>query len=416
MDTKHVFVPKLLFTLAAVLLTIIPSTYIKNLIEERQLTQDTAKLEVMERWGESQVISGPYIVVPYENSSKKVFFLPDDLNISGDVEVQTRERGIYDIPVYTAQISLKGSFSQLDTSSLTINQESILWDQAYLALGLSDPKGLEKEIELNWNGWKTVMNTQSSETFGSTMIQKIQGLNGLSSTASFEANISFKGSSELSFVPAGKNTHTALSSNWENPSFIGAFLPETHKITDEGFNAQWDVFYLNRSFPQVFTENSNVLLESATGINFFIPADAYQMTMRSAKYMVLFVFLTYFIFFFIEALNQQRLHPVQYLLVGFALILFYLLLLSLGEHVGFFLAYVFAGFAIVGVTTLYTVSILNSKKMGLLICVFLSVLYTALFIILQLSDYALLIGTVLLFVALSGAMYSTRRIDWYKLL
>lgn len=418
-NNKSTLIPKLLFTAIVILASAIPSKFIQDLVIEREVTKMNATLEVAEKWGGSQTISGPVLAVPYEFASGKelkyAYFLPEDLTINGNVETEMRARGIYDISVYNSELSLTGSFLKPDFGSLNISEEAVHWDEAYLAVGLSDLKGLEKEIALDWNGTTSVLTNQAAEEFGTAMTQKVDGLAGAGSALSFKLDLSFKGSNELYFTPVGKTTTVNLTSNWIAPSFMGEFLPENYEILDSGFTAAWNIFYLNRNYPQAWLGDEFSISESEAGVDFFVPADAYHMTTRAVKYMMLFVFLTFFVFFFVEIMNKQKLHPVQYLLVGFALIIFYLLLLSLSEHIGFAKAYLLAGASIVGVIGGYSRSILGSKKLALFISAFMAALYLVLYIILQLSDYALLIGTLLLFVALTTTMYLTRKVDWYKL-
>lgn len=410
---------KLIFTAILVLLSAIPSTYVQELISERESTRELAMEEVASKWGGAQTITGPILTIPYQttDSTKMEFayFLPETLGISGDVETEMRSRGIYDISIYNGTLTLDGTFIKPDFESLNIEQNSVHWDEAYLAIGVSDLKGLEQEIQLDWNGVSSMLTEQKSEPFGTAMSQKISGLNSSAKEMTFTMNLSFKGSNELLLTPVGKNTSISIGSNWTSPSFSGFFLPENHEITDSGFDATWNIFYLNRNYPQAWTGDSFTTVGSEAGIVFYTPADAYHMTTRAVKYMMLFVFLTFFIFFFIEILNRQKLHPVHYLLVGFALILFYLLLLSLSEHIGFGGAYFIAAVSIVGVIGSYSKSILGTNKLALFISSVISVLYLALYVILQLSDYALLIGTLLLFLVLTTTMYFTRKIDWYNL-
>ncbi|MFA4814785.1 MAG: cell envelope integrity protein CreD [Candidatus Gracilibacteria bacterium] len=415
-DNKPSLFPKLFFTAILILVSAIPSMFIQDLIAGRESTREDAMVEVAEKWGGSQTVSGPMLVVPYVDGENLAYayFLPEKLSIDGNVETEMRARGIYDISVYDSELSLTGNFLKPDFGNLNIEKGAVHWDEAYLAVGLSDLKGLEKEIQLDWGGTTSVLTQQTTEGFGNAMTQKISGLSSANSALNFKIDLSFKGSNELYFTPVGETTTVNLTSNWTAPSFNGVFLPESHEILNSGFTATWNIFYLNRNYPQAWLGDEFSISESEAGVDFFIPADAYHMTTRAVKYMMLFVFLTFFVFFFVEIMNKQKLHPVQYLLVGFALIIFYLLLLSLSEHIGFAWAYLLAAISIVGVIGSYSRSILGSKKLALFISSFMAALYLVLYIILQLSDYALLIGSLLLFVALTVTMYATRKVDWYN--
>jgi inner membrane protein len=228
--------------------------------------------------------------------------------------------------------------------------------------------------------------------------------------------MNLNGSGKVQFVPLGKETTVMIGSTWADPSFIGEFLPTEREVTDIGFTAQWDVQYLNRSYPQLIMENETVDIEaSAFGVELLFPADSYQKTERTAKYAVLFIGLAFLAFFLIEILNSLRIHPVQYLLVGVALVVFYTLLLSLSEHIGFGLAYVIASLSLVSVISGYSGSILGSVRLGALMAALTGTLYGFMFVVLQLEDYALLFGSVGLFIVVAITMYMTRRVDWYSI-
>jgi inner membrane protein len=218
----------------------------------------------------------------------------------------------------------------------------------------------------------------------------------------------------LKFVPVGKTTDIEISSVWNTPSFTGAFLPDERQINDSGFVAKWNILQLNRNFPQTWVNNKYNIEESAFGVNLLLPVDQYQKSMRSAKYAIMFIALTFIIFLFVEILNKKRIHPVQYILVSFGLLLFYTLLLSLAEHIGFNLAYVISGAAIVGLITSYSQSIFKKTKLTLIMGGALSFLYIFLFVVLQLQDFALILGSIGLFIILAIIMYLSRKIDCYS--
>jgi inner membrane protein len=229
----------------------------------------------------------------------------------------------------------------------------------------------------------------------------------------FSFSIDVRGSEQVYFSPLGKTTSVSLSSTWPNPSFIGEFLPESREVNKTGFNAQWKVLHLNRSFPQAWVNSQQQLQSSNFGVELLLPVDHYSNTLRSIKYAVLFVFLTFLVFFFIELFNKKQLHPIQYLLVGSALILFYLLLLSISEYLSFGLAYLISSLGICGLITGYTHGSLADKKITATVASFLVVLYGLLYILLQLQDYALLVGSLGLFLILAIVMYLTRKFNWY---
>jgi inner membrane protein len=230
----------------------------------------------------------------------------------------------------------------------------------------------------------------------------------------FQFELSLNGSDHLYFVPVGKSTNIRMRSSWMHPRFDGAFLPDRRDITDGGFKADWNVLHLNRNFPQSWKGNAYHTDESAFGSFLILPVDQYQKTMRSAKYAIMFIALTFMIFFFVEILNRRRIHPVQYLLVGLSISIFYVLLLSLGEQIGFNLSYLVSGVAIVGLITGYVAGIFRHVKLTLILGICLVLLYAFLFILIQLKDYALLLGSIGLFIAMGLIMYTSRNVDWYS--
>jgi inner membrane protein len=222
------------------------------------------------------------------------------------------------------------------------------------------------------------------------------------------------GSKHLWFIPLGKVTDVTISSNWATPSFSGDFLPDNREIADSGFDATWKVTHLNRSFPQVWKDQIYKVSNSAFGVDLIFPVDEYQASMRSAKYAILFIGLTFLIFIFIEILNKKKIHPVQYLLVSFGILIFYTLLIALSEHIGFSLAYLVSSIAIIGLITIYAFSVFRKVKLAMIMMISLITLYVFLFVTLQMEAYSLLMGSVGLFIILGIVMYLTRRINWYN--
>jgi inner membrane protein len=219
----------------------------------------------------------------------------------------------------------------------------------------------------------------------------------------------------LYFTPVGKVTDVRLSSAWPNPSFNGAFLPDRRRVGDTGFTANWNVLHLNRNYPQLWTSNKYDISGSAFGIDLLLPVDSYQKTYRSIHYAILFIGFTFLVFFFIEVLNKIFIHPMQYLLVGVALIVFYTLLLAISEHLHFNLAFILSALATLFLIGGYVRAILRSARLTMLISGILTILYAFIFVIIQLQDYALLIGSIGIFIILALVMYFSRKIDWYHL-
>lgn len=417
-----------------ILLLLIPVSMVEDLIREREFRQEEAIREVSSKWGEQQTITGVVLSVPYKTYSK-VFegnksdnfkivetksyahFLPEFLNIRGSITPEIRYRGIYEVIVYNSNISLTGSFSSPNFKEWHVNQENILWDEVSVSLGLSDLRSIQENISLRWNKEQYFFNP-GVET--NDVIQKgisTRVLLNVSDSANekyeFLLDLDFNGSSSLNFVPLGKTTQVSIESKWANPSFGGAFLPDKREISANGFMAEWEVLHLNRPYPQSFRGGTTGINESAFGVNLIVPVDEYQKSMRSAKYAVMFITLTFLIFFFVQILNGVRIHPIQYIIVGLALCVFYTLLIALSEHIAFNFSYLISSVSIIALITLYARSIFSNKKLTLLICLILSILYLFIFSIIQMEDYALLMGSTGLFIVLAAIMYLSRKIDWY---
>ena len=415
------------------LLLLIPTSMVKDLISERESTKNEAIKEVSSKWGEEQTISGPFISIPYyryvkefskKDSTEKtvqikeyIHILPTQLNVSGIVDPEKRYRGIYEIVVYNSKLDISGTFNKIDLASLDIKAENILFDKAELVVGINDLRGIEKQVNLNWNNNEIPFNPGvSSNDVVESGINAILPLNSVDSIIyNFNLSLDLKGSQLLYFTPVGKITDININSKWDNPSFNGAFLPDNRTVTEKGFQANWNVLHLNRNFPQIWTSNRHSIQESSFGIDLLLPVDNYQKSYRSIRYAILFIGFTFLVFFFIEVLNKIYIHPIQYILVGVSLIVFYTLLLSISEHIKYNLAFIISALLTLLLIAGYVKAILKSNKLTLLISGILTILYTFIFVIIQLQDYALLIGSIGIFIILGLIMYFSRKIDWYNL-
>lgn len=413
-----------------ILILLIPVTLVQNLISERQLRQEGAIREVSAKWGRAQTVKGPIITVPYSVISK-VFdkkqggyrvhterkyahFLPKNLQITGSVKPKVLHRGIYDVVVYSSQLQIKGSFSAISFAQWkSIN--TIHWDEAHVSLGISDLRTIQKKVQITLGGKSYTFDpgVESADVITSGIKTRIALAAEDRAGKQFSIKLRFNGSMALHFIPLGEETDIKLTSDWQNPSFAGAFLPDRRDVSDRGFSAHWNVLHLNRGFPQKFVGAVKGVDETSFGVNLRMPVDQYQKSMRSAKYAVLLIALTFLVFFFIQLFNKIRIHPIQYLLVGLGLTIFYTLLLSLSEHLGFEMAYLGASLAIIVMITGYARVMLKNLKLTLIMGLTLVVLYAFIYTITQLQDYALLMGSVGLFVVLAIIMFLSRKIDWY---
>ncbi|WKN33015.1 cell envelope integrity protein CreD [Porifericola rhodea] len=433
-----------------VLLLLIPSSMIESLIRERQNYRQQAIQDVSASWADAQIIGGPILTLPYRttyvNSEQQLtetvayaHFLPDDLNIRGEVSPESRKRGIYEAVVYRSSLSFDGSFSQPMLEVVGLSEKDVIWHEAFISLGIPDMRGIEEKIELNWNGasYPFSPGTGPSQILASGVRVSIP-LDSALHNFNFKFELKLNGSSSLSFLPLGKNTNVSIQSDWGNPSFVGAFLPDSHQVNAEGFKANWEVLHLNRNFPQVWKGEQysfslqGLAYEKASpdyyvepnlansksysfGVNLLMPVDEYQKSMRSAKYAIMFIALTFLTFFFVEILNRKRIHPIQYLLVGLALCLFFTLLLAISEHSSFNIAYIISCIAVSALIAVYVQAVFKDKRLSSLLILLLLLMYGFIFTLLQLQDYALLIGSIALFIILAVVMYISRKIDWYAL-
>ncbi len=423
-----------------ILILLIPSAMLTSLIDERENTRDAAVREVSDKWGAGQTVGGPVLTVPYRTTYKDekgvlqpttayAHFLPEAVTISGKMDPQTRYRGIYEVILYNTRLQLKGHFNKPDPAQLNIPPGDFLLSEAFLSVGITDMRGIKDKVNLRWNDSTYEFNPGIlTHDVLSSGVSVPVGITAATGRYSFDCTVNLNGSSELNFIPVGKETNVSLQSEWQNPSFEGSFLPDSRQVSEKGFTSGWRILHLNRNYPQQwrgdgfrhqageeYEERPANLYDSAFGVKLLLPIDEYQKTMRSAKYNIMFIFITFLAFFFVEVLNKKRIHPIQYLLVGFAITLFYILLLSLSEHISFNYSYLLSCVVILGLITFYAKSILRSNFLTGLMAGILALLYLFFYSLLQLQDYALLMGSIGLLVILAVIMYLSRNIDWYNL-
>lgn len=408
------------------LLMLIPGFMIQNLISERQIRSNEAIQTINVKWSNAQTINGPILEIPYETSlidDKGVvstekhyfFFTPENLNIKMNLLPEERHISIYKSILYNSDIDVSGTFGKL-VLQLPANSR-ILWNEVYLNIGISDLRGMTNNLDFEMGGFHYTADAGRmpyKNTPG--LIIKINNPEVLQTEnpVSFKCNFKLKGSSNVNFIPVGKTTKVEMTGAWKSPGFVGNFTPE-YKLNEKGFTAKWNVLHFNRNIPEMWTDNEFGSFEdSSFGVNLVDTVDQYQQNMRSAKYALMFIALTFVVFFFVEVLTKKKIHPVQYLLVGIALILFYSLLLSISEQLNFGMAYLIASIATIGLIVVYAQSIFKNKVQTGILGSILSVLYVFLYVVLQLEDIALLIGSIGLFIILGIIMFFSMKINWYK--
>ncbi len=411
-----------------ILLLMIPTGQIRSLVYERESLRNEAIRNISETWGSKQTLTGLVLTVPYEESYKDsngdvrlrkeyAHFLPDRLQVSGQLAPERRYRGIYEAVLYRGDMVWEGEFAFPLPSSVNVPEADMRWEEAFLSFGITDVRGIEEQVQLQWQ--------DSSISFAPGLLTGKLLSSGISTTVplrpnkrgpiSFSLNLKLKGSNGLYFSPLGITTTVDLAAPWADPKFDGAFLPKTREMAEGQFTAQWEVLHLNRNFPQQWTGASQVSFaeEFNFGVELLIPVDHYRKSERSIKYGLMLISLTFLIFFFVEIRQRQRIHPISYLLVGLALTIFYALLLSISEHLRFEWAFLIAAAAVIAVILVYARSVLKSSRLTFVLGGLLVLMFGFNYALLQLQDYALLIGTLGLFAVLATVMIVARRINWY---
>lgn len=433
---KNSISAKMLMVGFLILVLLIPLGFVQDLIRERGFRQIEVIDEINTKWGEEVILYGPILKVPYnvmveekvfdektktflktEKSERHTaYFFPDDMNIKSEVQTKPLERGIYESVVYSAKTNIKGGYGNLDFSEKEVEERNILWDKATILFKTTNLKGIRNMVKIKLGeheyALKPKFDNSNMNTLESDHLISLKEMQGHNS--SFTSDIDINGSASLQFIPIGKETKVFMKSNWHSPSFNGNFLPDTEgkKISETGFEAKWKVLETNRKFGQYFFDNLPNLSEFSFGTNFLVPVDDYQKTERTSKYGLMIIGLTLLVFLLIQISSKIAIHPFQYLMIGLALVMFYTLLISISEHQSYLLAYIISGISVVSLITIYSRSILRNSKFTLLILGSMFSLYTFIFVIIQLEDYALLVGSIGLFIILGIIMFTSRKIDW----
>jgi inner membrane protein len=442
------------------LILLIPSVLIQELIQERQNRQEDVIKEIADKWSGSQLVQGPVMVLPYkmlvqqkDNSGKlsveevisNIYILPETLDISSKVIPEVLHRGIYDVVVYNASVKVKGKFSMMELQKSGINPDLVQWDKVKVAIGLSDLKGLKNNpiIKLADQAYQVEPDFTSLKLFSHNLIILPNLSKDRNTALPFSFDLDIGGSDALNFLHLGKSTMVKVDGEWNNPSFTGRYLPEDREVSKTGFSATWKMPFFNRPYPQqwvaentslnavirdglkdpspaamaataVSTSSDQETNDAYFGVNFKLPVDQYQKTMRSAKYASLVVLLTFLSLFFTELLHKKKVHLLHYVLIGAAMVIYYALLLAFSEQVGFNSAYLIASVATVALVSGFLAVLLKDKLPALIFGIILCVFYGFIFVIIQLQDMALLFGSVGLFFTVAVLMYLSTKIDWDK--
>jgi len=423
---------------ALTLLMLWPLSRVESLVSERQTLQSQAYAVIAAGFGGSQILGAPILTVDTQDRTVQVnpttknttetwsegtplHLLPDDVQITNQVSVEVRSKGIYSVPVYISKVIMTGVFKPEAIASLLRSNADVqvLPTRAVFQLPLSGVKYLRALTRFEVDGQSLRAGSGEVAGFSALSIPMDLKSRGELKPLAFRLELEIAGSESLHFLPLGAHTTVTASVAWPHPDFDGAFLPVARDIKPEGYSAKWEVLELNRAYPQVWrgvTVTESALMETAFGVRLFQPSNIYTQNYRAVRYGILFVAITFACFFAWEHLVRGlRLHPMQYLLVGLALATFYLLLLALSEHIGFALSYGVAAAALIALITTYIAGATNNRLAAFGIGAALAITYGILYVILLSEDYALLFGSLLLFVILAALMVATRRLDWSKI-
>lgn len=404
------------------LFLLIPLEMIKSIIKERQQNSEKVKTEIASQWAGKQTLSGPVLNIPVKifpsnkelEPYRSVFHLmPEILKIEGNVQTEKRHKGIYQAVVYTAVLNLTGEF--LIPALNTGEKSEIIWNEAYYTFGISDNRGLKGTIRFktDYGEAEAFPGVRDGDIFVSG-ITFPAGLQAGDKKISYSIGMTISGSEELNFIPAGKTTSVIIRSPWTSPGFRGNFLPSERTINDKGFSAEWLITNLNRNFPQIWSGNAYSTSGDSFGIGFVLLVDHYQKSLRSAKYGILFIALTFLALLFTELTIKEKFHVFHYLLVSLALVLFFSLLNAISEQIGFNLAYLISASSTIILITLFLRLLVRNYRPVLMLSGLLIFLYSFTYVLLSLNDYAYLAGNIGLFALLSVTMWLSVKLSFFR--
>ena len=422
---------------------LVPVAMVNSVLSERKQRRDEAVAEITSTWGSPQSIVGPVMVIPYryrfkvvkeewvngkivkhdvmETAVDNAYFLPAELKIEGAISPQRLHRGIYEAVVYSGRLNISGRFPAPDWKSLRIDPEDVLWSDAVVTVAIPDLRGAKGALGLEFGERSFVMLPGTKVVGYNSGAHVVVGEAARGGKLDFSLPVDLKGSRNIQFAPLGVRNIVALQSGWPDPKFHGSFLPSDRKLSKDGFTAGWDVSYYGRNYPQLATwrgggvPDAGAINSSIFGVEFLSSIDSYRNVERSTKYAILFIAMVFTAFFLFEILSALSIHPVQYVLVGLALSLFFLILLSLSEFLSFGLSYLLAAAGAVAMIVSYSAKFLGGGRRTAILAAELGTVYGYLYVVLQLQDFSLLMGSALLAGTLGALMYLTRNVDWNAL-
>jgi len=421
---------KIAMLVIIILLLLIPISMIRSLVYERSYRAISAEESIMEAWGSQFMLYGPIIRIPvtehdgYRTINRALWITPKDVDIRGNFSAEKKQRGIFSVALFSGDVSITGSFTFERVDELKQNQ-TIYPEQAEIIFGLTSQKGIRRIIKADWNG-----NELFFRPGNRNFMIGISGDSGINALSPFDINgintfdiqFAIQGGKSMRMLPIGETTLANIKSDWSSPSFQGGSLPTSYVLSENGFDADWEISYLSRSIPLFwFTgekgeqENRMNLQRELFGVDFFKPLDHYALNERAVKYAILFLVIPFITLFFLEIFSRKSVHPAQYLLSGLANVIFYLLLLSISEHLSFSIAYLIAAAPLTCMMSLYARSLLETWARSAYMGLVMALLYLILYLTLNAEDWALLIGSITAFLICGIVMILTRKLDWKNL-
>jgi inner membrane protein len=435
---------KIAMLVALILLLLIPIFMIRSLINERSRRSNEAEESIMEAWGSQFTLYGPVVRIPVvereeirtktEKEGEKIeivthnnalWLTPKDVDIRADFSAQKKRRGIFSVALFSGGVSLSGNFTFERAAGELKENQMMFPEQAEIIVGLTSQKGIRRIIKAGWNGGELFFKPGNRNfSFGTPVNGGVNASSPFDTTGvnTFDIRFAVQGGKAIRLLPIGETTKAHIEADWPSPSFQGGFLPAAYTLSEKGFDAEWEISYLSRSIPLFWVTNERGeyngrmnLRGELFGVDFFKPLDHYALNERAVKYAILFLVIPFLTLFFLEVFSLKSIHPAQYLLSGLANIIFYLLLLSISEHLSFSVAYLIAAAALTAMMTLYARSLLETWPRSAYMGLVMALLYLILYLTLNAEDWALLIGSIVAFVITGVVMYLTRKLDWSSL-
>ncbi len=421
---------------------LIPTLLVWGLVEERGKRAEEVSARIATGWGGPQILNGPYLAVPFEVNRNQTIdgrivwqmvtgwalLMPETLKVDTKLATEERKLSIYTLPVYNAKIGVTGRFAPSMTENLRQMQGKPDLDRAILVMSIADITGIRSDAGVRIDGGPLMPFDPGMKALSSVMpgnfdkysspvridsgVNRPIGRSLVENGFNFAIDLSLNGSGSFAIAPAGQTTRFSAEANWPHPGFEGLFLPEEKTIDDKGFSAKWTIPYLARGVDRVVAGPVLPLANSLMTVNMVEPVKFYQVVARTLKYSIGFFSVVFLAVFIIELKSARKVHWIQYVLTGLALVVFYVLLLALAEHTGFEIAYVLASIATAGLISTYVGSVTGSVRRGVVLALVLATAYAIMYLILREDEYALLAGALISFVTIAATMFSTRKVDW----